>query len=152
MPCSRSTRTTRSPVRLSIAATATVRPQSIRCTRLKKFSHSVPGRLFLTLLLVLAYVGIGILFYGLVENWSFIDAAYFSMVTMSTVGYGDLTPTTPWSKAWTVGYCRDPAFADSRSGDPTPFRRYTLAGIIIVFTQLSTLMTRAVERPISWIR
>ncbi|KAL3925214.1 MAG: hypothetical protein SGPRY_003699 [Prymnesium sp.] len=26
------------------------------------------------------------------ESWSFMDALYFSMVTMSTVGYGDLSP------------------------------------------------------------
>jgi len=30
------------------------------------------------------------------ESWSIIDALYFSMVTMSTVGYGDLTPGDSW--------------------------------------------------------
>lgn len=30
------------------------------------------------------------------ESWTVIDALYFSMVTMSTVGYGDLTPGDRW--------------------------------------------------------
>jgi len=37
-------------------------------------------------------------------SWSFVDALYFSMVTISTVGYGDLTPTTRFSKLFTVCY------------------------------------------------
>jgi potassium channel subfamily K len=30
------------------------------------------------------------------ESWTVIDALYFSMVTMSTVGFGDLTPGDSW--------------------------------------------------------
>lgn len=38
------------------------------------------------------YFGWAILFYCLREGWRPIDAIYFAMVTMSTVGYGDFSP------------------------------------------------------------
>ncbi len=44
------------------------------------------------------------LFYTNVEHWSTLDALYFSVMTMSTVGYGDLTPTTDMSKIFTIIY------------------------------------------------
>ncbi|PID68188.1 MAG: hypothetical protein CR968_02895 [Flavobacteriia bacterium] len=53
--------------------------------------------IFITILLIGANV-----FYTQMEGWSIIDALYFSVMTMSTVGYGDLTPTTDISKLFTV--------------------------------------------------
>jgi len=44
------------------------------------------------------------LFYWKAEGWSFIDALYFSVMTMSTVGFGDLVPTTTYSKLFTIVY------------------------------------------------
>ena len=41
-------------------------------------------------------------FYWRVEGWSVIDALYFSIMTMSTIGYGDLVPTTTLSKLFTI--------------------------------------------------
>jgi voltage-gated potassium channel len=32
------------------------------------------------------------------ENRSFVDAFYYIIVTMATVGYGDIVPTTPAGK------------------------------------------------------
>jgi voltage-gated potassium channel Kch len=43
-------------------------------------------------------------FYSSVEGWSVIDALYFSVMTMSTIGYGDLVPTTTLSKLFTIIY------------------------------------------------
>ncbi len=45
-----------------------------------------------------------VLFYTAMENWSLIDALYFSVMTMATVGYGDLVPTTDFSKIFTIIY------------------------------------------------
>ena len=43
----------------------------------------------------------GTIFYRHVQGWSWIDSLYFSVITLATVGYGDLTPTTEWSKIFT---------------------------------------------------
>ncbi|MEP2703387.1 MAG: potassium channel family protein [Roseibium sp.] len=46
----------------------------------------------------------GVLFYSSVEGWSFVDAFYFSVITLSTVGYGDLAPQTDLGKIFTSIY------------------------------------------------
>lgn len=49
-------------------------------------------------------IGIATVFYHLVEGWRIIDALYFSVVTLATVGYGDFTPQTDIGKLFTVAY------------------------------------------------
>ena len=46
----------------------------------------------------------GILVYHWLEGWSYLDALYFCVVSLATVGYGDLTPTTPLARAFTIVY------------------------------------------------
>jgi voltage-gated potassium channel len=46
----------------------------------------------------------GTVFYSLHEGWSIVNAFYFSVTTLTTVGYGDLSPTTTLSKLFTVVY------------------------------------------------
>ena len=52
------------------------------------------GALVLSILLLLS----GTLFYRNVEGWSWVDALYFSTTTISTVGFGDLSPKTDMGK------------------------------------------------------
>lgn len=40
----------------------------------------------------------------LVEKWSLIDALYFCVVTMATVGYGDFSSQTSLGKLFTIFY------------------------------------------------
>jgi voltage-gated potassium channel len=46
----------------------------------------------------------GTIFYHLIEKFSWLDAYYFSVVTLATVGYGDLVPHTPAGKIFTTIY------------------------------------------------
>jgi voltage-gated potassium channel len=43
-------------------------------------------------------------FYALVEGFTMIDAFYFSSMSLATVGFGDLVPTTDAGKIFTVVY------------------------------------------------
>jgi len=45
---------------------------------------------------------IGTVSYHYLEKWSWISALYFTVVTMATVGYGDLHPTSDTSRLFTV--------------------------------------------------
>ncbi len=56
--------------------------------------------LLLSILLLLS----GTIFYRNVEGWSWVDALYFSVTTVSTVGFGDLAPKTDFGKLFTVIY------------------------------------------------
>ena len=46
------------------------------------------------LLIVLAYYIVGALFFCNVEGWTIIQSVYFTTVTITTVGYGDFSPST----------------------------------------------------------
>lgn len=70
---------------------------------LKTILRAAQDREFRALLLItLTLLVSGTLFYSAHEGWSIIDSVYFCVMTMSTVGYGDLTPTTDISKVFTV--------------------------------------------------
>ncbi len=50
------------------------------------------------------FVILGIVFYHLVEKLSWLNSAYFTVITLSTVGYGDIVPHTPAGKVFTIFY------------------------------------------------
>jgi voltage-gated potassium channel len=51
-----------------------------------------------------ALVLTGTLFYWRFEDWTVIEALYFSVVTLTTVGFGDFTPTTAGTQIFTIIY------------------------------------------------
>jgi voltage-gated potassium channel Kch len=42
--------------------------------------------------------------YHYLEDWSWVDAVYFSVVTLTTVGFGDFAPQTDGGKIFTIFY------------------------------------------------
>jgi len=46
----------------------------------------------------------GTIFYSLTEGWSIIDSLYFCVVTLASVGYGDLAPTTTAGRVFAIFY------------------------------------------------
>ena len=49
-------------------------------------------------------VGLGATLYHWLEGWSWLDSSYFVVITLTTIGYGDLHPTTPVTKIITIFY------------------------------------------------
>jgi len=48
--------------------------------------------------------GLGTVVYRLTEGWEWVDSFYFSTIALTTVGFGDFTPSTTASKLFTVFY------------------------------------------------
>ena len=46
----------------------------------------------------------GTVFYVIAERWRWLDALYFCVTTLTTVGLGDLSPATDIGKLFTVIY------------------------------------------------
>ena len=51
---------------------------------------------------VAVILSVGTVFYSVVEGWTVIQALYFTVITLTTVGYGDLHPTTEFSRLFTI--------------------------------------------------
>ena len=49
---------------------------------------------------VICAVGLGTILFHRLEGWSILDSLYVTAQTVTTVGYGDLTPRTAWGRAF----------------------------------------------------
>jgi len=57
--------------------------------------------LIITTLLVII---VGMIAYHFLEGWSWLDALYFSFITLTTIGFGDFAPQTDAGKIFTIFY------------------------------------------------
>jgi hypothetical protein len=64
----------------------------------EKYANRIIGAL------AVGVLGLGTVVYRLLEDWSWVDSFYFSAVALTTVGFGDVTPTSDLSKIFTVFY------------------------------------------------
>jgi len=44
-------------------------------------------------ILIIFFLAAGTFFFHFIEGWRYIDAFYYTGITLTTVGYGDFTPT-----------------------------------------------------------
>jgi len=51
-----------------------------------------PVPILLSIILVIAYIIGGAFLFQMWEGWSFLDSSYFCFITLTTIGFGDLTP------------------------------------------------------------
>ena len=82
-------------------------------------------KMLYVVLVILLFLFGGATFYHYVEEWRYLDAIYFSAFTITTVGYGDITPKTDLGKIFTIFYM--------------------FAGVGIVLYGLSIMATHFVE-------
>jgi voltage-gated potassium channel len=62
----------------------------------------LPRRFLVVLLVPASLILVGTLGYHALEGWSLFSSLYFTVVTLTTIGYGDLTPQTSGGKVFTM--------------------------------------------------
>lgn len=53
---------------------------------------------------IVTLIALGTIVYHYMEDWSWITSFYFSVTTLTTVGYGELYPTSELSRLFTALY------------------------------------------------
>ena len=70
----------------------------------KQVITELRNKAIFAMLLLLSMNLVSVYVYEKLEKWDFVDALYFSTATMTTVGYGDIVPTTSEGRLFTVVY------------------------------------------------
>ena len=68
----------------------------------KKFN--IKAEIFVAYTTLLGWMAIGTIVFHRLESWTWIQSFYFSVVTITTVGYGDFTPPHDASRLFTAIY------------------------------------------------
>ena len=62
----------------------------------------IPYKVITLVLSLVLIVTVGTLFFHFVEGWNWLDSYFFTVITLSTVGYGSLVPVTALGKIGTT--------------------------------------------------
>ena len=54
------------------------------------------------LLIVIGIMLFGTVGYKFLEGWSWLDAAYMTIITLATVGFSEIEPLSPWGRLFTI--------------------------------------------------
>lgn len=70
------------------------------------FSHTftLVEKLEIELLLVIVIVWFGSYYFSILEGRSYFDSLYFSVISITSLGYGDISPQTVWGKIIAMVY------------------------------------------------
>lgn len=59
-------------------------------------------RLYVPIVILIIVILTGAFIYHNIEGWRYLDSVYFTVVTITTIGYGDFTPQTDAGKIITL--------------------------------------------------
>ncbi|MBI3051110.1 two pore domain potassium channel family protein [Candidatus Woesearchaeota archaeon] len=65
-------------------------------------SSNSNGRLRIAITTLFLLLVFGTTFYHFAEGWTWAQAFYFTSVTLTTIGYGDIHPTTDFTRIFTA--------------------------------------------------
>jgi voltage-gated potassium channel len=101
-----------------------------------------PGRkFFFAIAALISITMVGTVGYILIERMSFIDALYMSVITLSTVGYGEVHPLSPAGRIFTIAFIL--------TGVGTAFYLFTVTAELIIEGRLREFLgTAAMTRRI----
>lgn len=62
----------------------------------------IEKRIVTIIVVFILLILVGGVVYSNIEGWRYLDAVYFTTVTLTTLGYGDFTPKTDVGKIFTI--------------------------------------------------
>lgn len=73
-------------------------------TRWKRENNRSWAEIYIAVVTLMGWIALGTVVFHWLEGWSRIQSFYFSVVTITTVGYGDLSPSSDASRLFTSIY------------------------------------------------
>ncbi|MEW6730596.1 MAG: potassium channel protein [Acidobacteriota bacterium] len=64
--------------------------------------HFYQTRLVTATILTIAVFCIGVLGYHLIEGWNLLDSLYMTVITLATIGYGEIHPLSSYGRIFTI--------------------------------------------------